>query len=169
MAVVDRNSNTIANAVATPRVPNSPAVGGSAQLMSVAGLVTCAADDTANSIHRFLRLPSNARVSQLLFSTGDATTAGAINLGIYQTAEYGGAVVDADLFASALDLTGGPMKNLDVTYESDEFTPAESIMPLWQVLGLSADPCREYDVAATISTTYNGAATTQLLKAQYVI
>lgn len=169
MAQVDRNSNVIGNAVATPRTPNSPGIGGAAQMMEVAGLVTCAADDSSSSIHRFVRVPSNARISQLLFSTGDATTGGAINIGIYQTADHGSAVVDADLFASALDLTGGPMKNLDVTYESDEYTPAESVKPLWEVLGLSSDPCREYDIAATISTTYNGAATTQVLKARYCI
>jgi hypothetical protein len=168
MSTVNRNSNVITNAVATPRVPNSPAVGGAADLKEVAGLVTCAADDSATSVHRFVRVPSNARISQLLFSTGDASSAGAMDLGIYQTAANGGAVVDADLFASALDLTGGPMKNLDVTYESDEYTPAESIKPLWEVLGLSSDPCREYDIASTITTTYNGAATTQLLKVRYV-
>jgi hypothetical protein len=169
MAQVDRNSNVITNAVATPKTPNNPAVGGPAQMIEVAGLVTCAADDSANSIHRFVRVPSNARISQLLFSTADATTAGAINIGVYQTAENGGAVVDADLFASAVDLTGGPMLNLDVTYESGEYTYAESVKPLWEVLGLSSDPCREYDIAATISTTYNAAGTTQVLKVRYVI
>jgi hypothetical protein len=169
MAQVNRNSNVIANAVATPRVPNQPAIGGAAQMMEVAGLVTCAADDAQNSIHRFVRVPSNARISQLLFSTADAATAGAINLGVYQTSENGGAVVDADLFASAIDLSGGPMLNLDCTYESGEYTYAESVKPLWEVLGLSADPCCDYDIAATISTTYNGAGTTQVLKVRYVI
>lgn len=169
MAVVDRNSNVITNAVATPRVANSPAVGGAAQMMEVAGLVTCAADDTQASIHRFVRVPSNARISSVLFSTADATTAGAIDIGVYQTSEYGSAVVDADLFASALDLTGGPMLNQDVTYESGQYSYAESVKPLWEVLGLSSDPCREYDIAATITTTYNGAGTTQVLKVRYVI
>jgi hypothetical protein len=167
MAEVNRNSNVIANAVATPRVANSPAIGGASQMVEVAGLVTCAADDSANSIHRFVRVPSNARISQVLFSTADATTAGAINVGVYQTSENGGAVVDADLFASALALTGGPYKNLDITQESDEYTYAEGAKPLWEVLGLSADPCREYDIAATISTTYDGAGTSQLLKVRY--
>jgi hypothetical protein len=169
MAQVNRNSNVITNAVATPKTVNNPAVGGAAQLMEVAGLVTCAADDSSGSIHRFVRVPSNARISQVLFSTADASSAGAINVGIYQTADYGSAVVDADLFASALDLSGGPFNNLDITFESGEYTYAEAVKPLWEVLGLSADPCREYDIAATISTTYNGAGTTQLLSAKYVI
>ena len=169
MAVVDRNSNIITNAVATPRTPNSPQVGGAAQLQETVGLVTPAADDSANSIHRFVRVPSNARISQLLFSTADAATAGAINVGVYQTSANGSAVVDADLFASALDLSGGPYNNLDITFESGEYTYAEAIKPLWEVLGLSADPHREYDIAATISTNYNGAGTSQLLSVRYVV
>lgn len=168
MAQVNRNSNVIANAVASPRTPNSPAVGGAAVMHEVAGLVTCAADDSSGSIHRFVRVPSNARISQALFSTGDATTAGNIDIGVYQTTENGGAVVDADLFASALALTGGPFEDVAVHYESDEYTMAESVKPLWEVLGLTSDPCRDYDIAATITTTYNGADTSQLLKVRYV-
>lgn len=167
MAVVDRTSNVITNATATPRVGNPPAIGGEGLLHEVAGYVTPAADDSQNSIHRFVRVPSNARISEILFSTADATTAGAINIGVYQTAENGSAVVDADLFASALDLSSGPYNNLDVTYESGEYTYAESVKPLWEVLGLTADPCREYDIAATISTTYNGAGTAQLMKVRF--
>lgn len=167
MAQVDRNSNVIANAVATPRTTNSPAVGGAGLLSEVVGLVTPAADDSANSIHRFVRVPSNARISQVLFSSAIATTAGAFNLGVYQTSENGGAVVDADLFASAQSLSAAALQNADLTYESGEYTHAESVKPLWEVLGLSSDPSRDYDLAATISTTYNGAATAQLLKVRY--
>ncbi len=168
MSVVNRNSNIITNAVAIPNTPNNPAVGAPAMLKEAAGYVTNAADDDATSVHRFCRVPSNARISQILLSTGDATTAGNIDIGVYQTSEYGGAVVDADLFTSALALTGGPFQNVDVTYESGQYTEAESIMPLWQVIGLSADPCRDYDIAATITTTYQAAAVGQLLKVRYV-
>ena len=103
----------------------------SAKLIEAVGYVANAADDSGTSIHRFCRVPSNARISQILFSTGDATTAGALDIGIYQTAENGGAVVDADLFASAVDLTGGPFYNVDETYESGQYTMAD-------VLGLTA-------------------------------
>lgn len=169
MAEVNRNSTAIADMVAVPRVAVNPSKGAAGQLFEVAGYVANAADDSQNSIHRFCRVPSNARISEVLLTTGDATTAGNINVGVYQTTENGGAVVDADLFASALALTGGPFENVDITYESDEYTEAESVKPLWEVLGLSADSNREYDIAATISTTYNAAAIGQLLKVRYVI
>jgi hypothetical protein len=169
MAQVDRNSTAIADMVATPRVPVNPSKGAAGQLFEAAGYVANAADDSQNSVHRFCRVPSNARISQVLLTTGDASSAGACDIGIYQTVDNGSAVVDSDLFASAFALTGGPFENTDVTYESDEYTEAESVKPLWEVLGLSADPCREYDVAAKITTTYNGAAVGQLLKVRYVI
>jgi hypothetical protein len=171
MSVVDRNSNVIANAVATPKVLNQPAIGGASVLKEVAGLVTPAADDSQNAIHRFVRVPSNARISQVLLGAADATTAGAYNFGVYQTAENGGAVVDADLFGSAVDLANAADAvegYMDITYESKEYTFAESIKPLWEVLGLSADPQRDYDIAGTISTTFNGGPTAVLLRVRYV-
>lgn len=169
MATVNRNSTIIADQVASPKVLVSPSKGSPAVLFSTSGYVANAADDSATSVHRFCRLPSNAAIRQVLFSTGDATIGGAIDLGIYRTAGDGGAVVDADLFVSALVLTGGPFSNLDVTFESGEFTQAEAVKPLWEGLGLTADPLCDYDVAATISTTYDGAAVGQLVTVNYVV
>lgn len=167
MAVTNRNSTAIADMVATPRVPVGSTKGAAGQLFEVAGYVANAADDSATSILRFCRVPSNARVSSVQMTTG-AATAGAIDIGVYQTADNGGTVVDADLFASAQALTAA-LSNADVTYESGEYTAAESVKPLWEVLGLSADPKREYDVAATITTTFSAASVGQVLKVRYVI
>jgi hypothetical protein len=169
MAIVNRDSTAIADMVAVPRVPVNPSKGAEGNLFESAGYVANAADDSGTSVHRFCRVPSNARVSAVLFSTADSTTAGALDIGVYQTLENGGAVVDADFFASAFVLTNGPFSNTDVTHESAEYTFAESMQPLWQALGLTADPQREYDVAGTITTTYNGAGVGQALKVRYVL
>lgn len=171
MAVVNRNSNTIANTVATPKVLNSPQVGGAGILREVAGEVTPAADDTQASIHRFVRVPSNARVSEVLIAAADASTAGKYDIGLYKTAENGGAVVDADFFASAFDLANSAdavAGFADVTFESGVYTFAKAIQPLWQALGLSSDPNIEYDIAGTIETTFNGGPTSVLMRARYV-
>lgn len=162
------NSTWIGNAVAVPSVLTDAAesVGIMREASSVA--TTLAAQSSGDTV-RLVRVPSNARVSQVLVSCADASTAGAINIGIWQTVENGGAVVDADLFASALDLSGGPYENLDVTFESDEYTYAESALPLWEVLGLAADPKRDYDIVAQVSTTFNGGPTALALKARYVV
>lgn len=156
MAIVDRKSTFITNATATPRVLTNSAVS-EGRLRSCGGTITPATDDSATSVFRFCRVPSNARVRGVYVTAADFTTAGAVNIGLHATQDDGtGAVVDADLFASALDLSGGPFTHLDVTFESGEYTVAEADQLLWQVLGLSADPQKWYDVTATISTNFNG-------------
>lgn len=156
MAAENLKSTYITNATATPVVLTNGALYKGAMHES-AGTITPDAAAEANSTYRFCRVPSNARVSQVLISTAAAfTTAGAVNVGVYQTADNGGAVVDADLFGSAVALTTTKKENLDITYESGEYTMAESEKPLWEVLGLTSDPNREYDVVATVTTQFNG-------------
>lgn len=162
MAVTNRNSSAIANLVAVPRVINKPALAGG-MVRAFPGVVTSAADDEATSIYRFCRVPSNACIFSVLYSGADASSAGAIDVGVYQTAENGGAVVDADLFASAFALTAGPDHNTELAFESTQYTFAESVTPLWAALGLSSDPCIDYDIAATITTTFNGGPTAMKL------
>jgi len=157
------NSTWIANAVAVPKVltDSTKSVG---RLLNAKSAATVSATIPSGDIVRLVRVPSNARIDAVLLSTGDATTAGAIDIGVYQTADNGGAVVDADLFASALALTGGPFSRSDQTWESGQYTYAESCLPLWAALGLSVDPGVEYDIAATVTTTGNGMDTTIVLE-----
>ena len=162
------NSTWITNAVATPAVLTDSNKS-SGRVRTAKSVATVSATQTSGDTIRMVRVPSNARIDAVLLSTGDATTAGAIDIGIYQTVENGGAVVDSDLFASALALTGGPFNRSDQTFESGEYTYAESCTPLWSVLGLSADPNREYDVVCKVTTTGNGMDTTLALEVQYAI
>lgn len=169
MAVTNRNSDQIANIVAVPRVTLFPADGPSI-LRTVRGVVTPAADDSATSVFRLCRIPSNAVIRSVILTAGNATTAGAGDVGLYQTAENGGAVVDADLFASAQALTSSAAaRGLDVTLESGVYTTANANQQLWAVLGLSSDPKRDYDVAYTITTTHNGGPTSLAIEVRYVV
>jgi len=165
MSAEHLKSAYITNVTATPAVKTN-AVVGRGVLKEASGTVTPAATAEANSTYRFCRVPSNARISQVLISAADATTAGALNVGLYDV--DGGAVVDADLFASAFDLSGGPFNNEDITHESGEYTYAEAEKMLWEVLGLSADPSKEYDVVAVVSTAFNGGPTSVNVKVRYV-
>jgi hypothetical protein len=162
------NSTWIGNAVATPVVLTTAnkSVG---RVMNAKSVATVSATQTANDTIRLVRVPSNARIDAVLLTTADATTAGNINIGVWQTADNGGAVVDADLFASALALTGGPFVRSDQTWESGEYTYAESCLPLWEVLGLTADPNRDYDIVAQVSTTFDAAGTTMVLEVLYSV
>lgn len=161
-------STGITNLEATPQVKLDPWEA-SQELREVTGVAATSATQASADVIRFCRVPSNARVSQVLISCADATTGGAVNIGLYDTNDNGngGAVVDADLFASALALTGGPFNNSDQTFESGEYTYAESEKPLWEVLGLSADPHKEYDVCAVVSTTFNGGPTSMKLNVRF--
>lgn len=162
------NSTWITNAVASP--PTLTSANKSVGMMrSAKSAATVSATQASGDTIRLVRVPSNARIDAVLLTTADATTAGNINIGVWQTTGNGGAVVDADLFASALALTGGPFVRSDQTWESGEYTYAESCKPLWEVLGLTTDPCREYDIVAEVSTTFDAAGTTIVLEVQYVI
>lgn len=154
MSAEHLKSQAITDMTATPRVPvNANKQGG--VLRESIGLVTPDAAAEAASTYRFLRLPSNCRVSEILVKNAAFTTGGAIDIGLYETAENGGAVVDADLFASAQVMTAA-QDFANKTYESTEYTLAESEKMLWQVLGLATDPCKDYDLAATVTTAFNG-------------
>jgi hypothetical protein len=168
MAVTNRNSSAIANLVANPRVINPPSLAGGNERVFW-GVVASAADDSATSVFRFCRVPSNAALYSLLYSGADASSAGAIDVGLYDTADNGGAVVDADFFVSAFALTAGPDSNTELINESGTYTFAKQVQPLWQALGLSSDPCKDYDLCATISTTFNGGPTSMKLVALGVV
>jgi hypothetical protein len=67
--------------------------------------------------------------------------------------------VDADFFGSAVSIATA-LSNSDVTRESGIVTVANMELPVWQALGLAADPVRDYDVVITLTaaTTAAGAA-----------
>lgn len=153
MSAEHLKSQTITDATATPIVLTTAHRAGG-NVKAAGGTITPTAAAEANSTYRFCRVPSNARILRVLWTSADFTTAGAVNVGVY--AKDGGAVVDADLFAAALALQSGPYAHSDITFSSGEYTVAEADKMLWEVLGLSADPQTEYDITATVSTQFDG-------------
>ena len=166
MAVENLKSSAITNADATPVVLSNSRVAGGGVRESV-GTKQAAASASIGSTYRLARVPSNARVSELLLSNDAFDTTGAADIGLYDIKD--GAVVDADLFASAALLTA-VQKNVDVTHESDVFGVEDAEKTVWEALGLTADPYKEYDVALTL-TAANGAGATPdvTLKVRYVL
>jgi hypothetical protein len=135
-------------------------------LKESAGLVAVANGDSIASTLRICRIPSSARVSRVLLNC-TAITSAAGDIGLYATAADGGAVLDADLFASAQSLASALVNNTDVTYESGIITAADYEKPAWQLLGLTADPGKQYDVVITLTAAATAAGTASL-KVQYV-
>ena len=150
------NSQSITNRDATPRVLNNARLTGSV-LMSATERVTMATGGHGvGTIHRLFEIPSNAVISRVFFSAPDIGTTTAADIGLYRTTNDGAAVVDADFFASAQALNAGPYDNVDITRESAVITPANRFQPVWQILGLTADPNVKYDVALTMTGASDG-------------
>jgi hypothetical protein len=164
MATASVSSTQITNRDAAPRVLNNARITRGA-VQSSCGTCEAGAADSIGSKYKLCSVPSNARMVQLLLSCDTMGTSGAADIGIYQTTDNGSAVVDADFFASAQALTSA-LKNSDVLFESDGTSSANDIskveMPLWQALGLTADPKRDYDIVATLTAATVSAGTISL-------
>lgn len=160
MAVVAVKSTLITNADATPAVLNSPRVDGAFERVKVATVAITSGDNTG-SVYRMFRVPSNAVVTDLRIYSPDIGTTTISDIGLY--AADGGAVVDADFFASALSLKDGALNGVDVLHESAVFSIANSGKELWDALGLSADPSVSYDVAFTLTGDADATGTVKLI------
>lgn len=161
MAVVNVKSTAITGADATPPTKGTTMVG-PRRLYEQASTVEVTNGDSIASVFRFARVPSNIRVSSLnLFC--DAITSAAADFGVYQTAANGGAVVDADAFGSAVSLATAITIGSNIVHESGVYDISEVEQPLWQMLGLTADPKIEYDLAATLTAAATATGTLTML------
>ncbi len=170
MAVVNTKSTAVTNADAATQTNLSLKIAGGRIRESV-GTVEAVNGDSIGSTFRLARIRSNDRISRVLLSC-DAISSCAGDVGIYDIAANGGAVVDADFFASAQSLASA-LVHADVTHEADAadagagFGHADVEKSLWQALGLAADPYKLYDIAVTL-TAAAGSAGTIAMKVQYV-
>lgn len=168
MAVVNNSSTAITNADASPVVFNT-ACNHRGNLRESQGLAVMASGDSANSTYRICRVRSSDRVSSIRIWAPDIGTTTAADVGLYDTAANGGAVVDQDFFASAVALSSGPYVALDVTFEAGAAggSIANAEKRIWEALGLSADPQKDYDVTLTLTGAADAAATA-LVRVQMV-
>jgi hypothetical protein len=162
MAVVAVKSTLITNADATPVVLNSPRVDGGFERIEVATAAITSGDSIA-STYRMFRVPSNAVMTDLRIYSPDIGTTTISDIGLYRTAKDGGAVQDADFFASALSLKDGALNGTDVLHEAAVFTIDNSGKELWEALGLTSDPAVFYDVALTLTAAADATGTVKLI------
>lgn len=157
MAVVTTKSSAITNRDATPPVKNGLNQGPRAKYEQVATLELANGDSIGSKLI-LASVPSNARMSALWLLC-DAITSGAADFGIYRTTQDGGAVVDADCFASAQSIATGITAGTNILHESGVLDISELEQPLWQILGLTSDPGVMYDVVATLTAATTAAGT----------
>jgi hypothetical protein len=160
MAVVNVKSSVITNSDAMPPVINSAQLA-NGRVRQLRGQAAVANGDSIASTYRLLRVKSNDIVSQLLLSC-TAITSGAGDVGLYRTANDGGAVVDADFFASAQSIASA-LSNSDISRESGVVTVANMEKPIWQALSLTEDPQVEYDVVITLTAAAAAAGNVALI------
>jgi len=162
MAVVAVKSTLVTNADALPAVLNSPRVDGGFERIEVATVAITSGDSIA-STYRMFRVPSNAVMTDLRIYSPDIGTTTISDIGLYRTAKDGGAVQDADFFASALSLKDGALNGVDVLHEAAVFTIDNSGKELWEALGLTSDPSVFYDVALTLTAAADATGTVKLI------
>lgn len=167
MAVVAVKSNSVTNNNATPRVINTPGVEGGTLVRAINSLVTITSGDSVGSTYRLGKIRSSDFIDRIrLDTTADMGTTTTADIGLYDllTHSNGGTVVDADFFASAVSLKDGALSNSDVTFESGAAGGliANAEKRVWEALGLSSDPGKEYDVAMTLTGACDGTGTALL-------
>lgn len=153
MAVVAVKSAQITAADAGALV-NAAHSGGVSE--SAVGIAAVANGDSIGSVYRLVRVSSGSRMCDVsLFTTAITTCAG--DVGLYQTAANGGAVVDADFFIAAQTLAAASA-GINVI-GGNVLAPANREKRLWEALGLTVDPQRQYDVAVTLTAAAASAGT----------
>lgn len=165
MSVVNTKSTAVTNADAATQTNSSQKIAGG-RLRESVGAVAVANGDSIGSTLRLARIHSGDRISRVLLSCTAITSAEA-NVGLYDVMDVNsGAVVDADLFASAQSLATAQNK-LDITRESAVIIVADAEKQVWQLLGLPADPCKYYDIVATLTVAATAVGAVAL-NVQYV-
>lgn len=167
MAVVTTKSAAITNRDASIKVINNSRVTG-APVLQAKGLVAVANGDSIASKFIFCSVPSNAIVSNVLVTTADIGTTTVADFGIYQTTENGGAVVDADLFGSAVSLKDGALARSSIVHESGVYPYTALEKPLWEAAGLTSDPGVMFDVVGTLTAAADAAGTI-LVEVEYTV
>ena len=107
---------------------------------------------------RMFTLKSGDRINEMVIST-DASWVFVANLGLYQAGfKHTGIVLDADLFASALDFDGGGsgLIQQEVLTEATTILDEERGTPLWTMLGQSEEPFEYWDMTFTQTSGTTG-------------
>lgn len=164
MSVTHSKSATITALEATTSVSmlNKTKTGGRVKELVETYEVTA---DDAGSTTRFFRVHSSWRIGSIKVWCDAGGTGAEGDIGLYQTTENGGAVVDANLWVDALDISAalyGAEAN-----KCQAFGPEDMGLELWDALGLTSDPRLWYDVALTVGTALDGVHTVTLAL-QYV-
>lgn len=178
MAQVKVKSTAITNMTAVPATMSGVGLGGGVLVRAVNALVALTSGDTQQttfaagaSVYRCGKIRSSDYYHELrIVTTADMGTTTTVDVGLYNLGDSTnpGTVVDQDFFASTLSLkdgaivtTGTGVNASDQTFEAGVagglITNAEK--RVWEQLGLTSDPCIEYEVVLTLTGACDGSGT----------
>jgi hypothetical protein len=104
-----------------------------------------------NSVVRMKQFKTSDRIHSILISSSDSGTAGDLDIGLYKTgAAHDGAVVDLDLFASAVDVNAAALGRIEVMNEAN-LNHRDRGKTLWELNGDSADPMEDWDLSIHVA------------------
>ncbi len=165
---------------ASPRTANtSGAPGGPGRLVVVSDTAPAlTTGNTAGGIIRMVRIPSNCIVKRVLWAVNNTTTTADVDVGLYYSDIADGTsaanvaatatAIDADFFASQVDVHTISTAWVDITFEAGTYLPSMTGLPIWDAVpALTSDPGGFFDVCYTNTSTTNGAPVLSML-VQYV-
>lgn len=156
MPVANTKALAISNADATPPILTNRAIAGGPKFVAL-GTVEVAAADDDGSVYRLVRVPSNAVLTSVVVFNDAITGGTAYHVGFYQTAGNGGAVAEVDIIATSVNLTTASTVGVEVLFE--DLNIADIGKRVWEVIGLTSDPQRHYDLALNGATVGTAAGT----------
>lgn len=156
-------STSITNSDASPPTVNSVGKGAPGALQYVGDYVTTTSGVTVGSTYKMVRIPSNCVVKKVEWEA-EAMTQGPFDVGLnYSDANDGtqpslqGTVIDADFFATAVSAASAVVPT-DITAEAGTYTLDKRNQPIWQAVGLTADPGGFFDLVFTSTNTITAGA-----------
>jgi hypothetical protein len=167
MSVVTSKSTVITNRDASPRTINNPGASGAA-VRGFVGQIAAANGDSVNSLYIFGTIPSNAVIRSLGLYCQAMGTNATMSFGLYRTTADGAAAVNAAYFASAKDMSSA-INGTDILHDtSGSNTIDNAEKRVFELLGLSTDPCINYDLVGKVTAAI--AATAKIaIKCSYSI
>lgn len=165
MGTSNLKSTPITNLDTIPVVANTSGEGAPGVLREVSGSVTTVAADGTSSTYALVRIPSTAKVKAVYFESDDTGGTGTVNVGLsYSTSTRDGTtvsnqgdVIDADFFASAIDISGAAVVRTDITNEAGFYKIDERNKAIWDAVGLTSDPGGFFDVVVSVAAALTNA------------
>jgi phage tail sheath gpL-like len=175
MAIVQTKSTTITNRDATPAVISDGRLE-RGNLRSSVGSVAVGAADSATSYYPLVAVPSNAMVRAVYVTAPAGMTLLAGNIGVFKnTVNAAGvttgvpAAAGSDTIFAAAQTLATAQNRTDVTNANANAYPTDAReKPLWQAIGLAADPGGTFDIGVAVTAANTGVAGRVGLEVQYV-